>query len=112
MIDLLYYAGAAILGGIAGWAIGSLIAKYWEQAKEWFCSVWRSLRRVSRGVGLLVRKGQKLFKRLLVLLIDGEVEEYYDESDTGVEINRDELTAEAIKALDEDDYLVVETYES
>ena len=112
MIDLLYYAGAALLGGLAGLAIGSLIAKYWEQAKEWFGNVWRSLRRVSRGVGLLVRKGQRLFKRFLALLLNGEVEEYYDESDTGVEISRDDLTTEALKALDEDGYLVAEVYES
>lgn len=112
MIDLLYYLGAAALGGLIGYGVGSLLAKYWDKAKEWFGQVWRSLRRVSRGVGILIRNGEKLFKRFVAQLANGEVEEYYDENDDGVEIEWDNLTDEAKKALEDDEYIVVENYES
>ena len=110
MIDLLYYGAAALIGGLIGYGVASLISKYWEKAKEWFNQVWRNLKRVSRAVGLLVRKGNRLFKRFIAQLTNDEVEEYYDENDDGVEIKWDELTDEAKKALKDDEYLVVETY--
>lgn len=109
--DILIGLGAAALGALLGIGVGSLLAKYWDKAKEWFGQVWRSLRRVSRGVGILVRSGKKLFKRFVAQLTDGEVEEYYDENDEGVEIEWDNLTEEAKKALEEDEYIVVENYE-
>ena len=43
MWDILYYAGAALLGGLIGWAIGSAISKYLDKAKEWFAQVWREI---------------------------------------------------------------------
>lgn len=112
MIDLIYYLGTAVLGGLIGYGVGALIAKYWDKAKEWFGQVWRSLKRVSRGVGVLIRNGNKLFKRLVVQLFGGEVEEYYDEEDEGVEIDWSDLTDEAKKALEEDEYIVVDNFES
>lgn len=110
MIDLLYYGLAALAGGLIGYGVGSLIAKYLDKAKEWFNRVWRGLSRVSRAVGILVRQGNRLFKRFVAQLLNGEVEEYYDENDKGVEIQWGDLSDEAKKALDEDEYLVVETY--
>ena len=44
-------------------------------------------------------------------LKDGEIEEYYDTSDEGVEIKWEELTDEAKKALQEDEYIPVACYE-
>ena len=52
-----------------------------------------------------------MFKALIVQLTNGEDEQYIDTEDEGVEINKDELSEEAYKALYEDDYIVVETYE-
>lgn len=115
MIDILFDVGATLLGGliggVAGYFIGKALVKYWEKAKNWFEQVWNSLTRVSRAVGILVRQGNKLFKRFVALLTNGEIEEYYDESDEGVEIDWDELTDEAKKALQEDEYIPVACYE-
>lgn len=115
MIDLLFDIGATLLGGIiggvAGYFIGKALVKYWEKAKNWFDQVWKSVTRVSRAIGILIRQGNKLFKRFVTLLTNGEVEEYYDESDEGVEINWDELTDEAKKALQDDEYIPVACYE-
>lgn len=111
MIDLLYYLGGAILGGVAGYFIGKALVKYWEKAKEWFDRAWSNIARISRAVGILVRKGNRLFKRFITQLFDGEVEEYYEENDEGVEIDWDDLTDEAKKALREDEYIAVSSYE-
>ncbi len=112
MIDLLYYLGAAALGGLIGYGVGSLLVKYLDKAKEWFNRVWRGLSRVSRAIGILVRQGNRLFKRFVAQLFNGEVEEYYDENDVGVEIKWSELSDEAKKALEDDEFLVIETYGS
>lgn len=115
MIDILFDVGATLLGGliggVAGYFIGKALVKYWEKAKNWFEQVWNSLTRVSRAVGILVRQGNKLFKRFVALLTNGEIEEYYDESDEGIEIDWDELTDEAKKVLQEDEYIPVACYE-
>lgn len=110
MLDILYYIGAAAVGAVAGYFIGKALIKYWEKAKSWFDEMWRGIKRVYRAVGILVRKWGRLFKRFIVELFDGEVEEYYDPDDQGVEIEWDELTDDAKKALQEDEFLVVETY--
>lgn len=110
MIDLLYYLGAAAVGALIGAGVASLLSKYLDKAKEWFNKAWHGISRVSRAVGILVRRGNRLFKRFVAQLFNDEVEEYYDENDDGVEIKRDELSPEALQALDEDDYLLVETY--
>lgn len=111
MFDILYYLGSAIVGGIIGYAVGSLLAKYLEAAKEWFSQVWRNLKRVSRAIGILIRQKSRLFKRLVVQLFNGEIEEYYDETDEGVEIDWDDLTDEAKKALEEDEFILVSSFE-
>lgn len=110
MIDLLCYAGAALLGAAAGYFIGKALVKYWEKAKEWFDNAWRGISRISRAVGILVRQGNKLFKRFVTQLFNGEVEEYVDNSDEGVEIEWDGLTDEAKRALLEDEYIPVKNY--
>ncbi|MBD5325236.1 MAG: hypothetical protein HDS04_00980 [Bacteroides sp.] len=111
MIDLLYYLGAGLLGTAAGYFIGKAIAKYVEAALDWFKSVKSQISRVLRAAGILYRKGTRMFKALIVQLTNGEDEQYIDTEDEGVEINKDELSEEAYKALYEDDYIVVETYE-
>lgn len=108
--NLLYYLGAAAIGGLVAWGVGSLIAKYWKKAKEWFKKVWRSLSRVSRAVGILVRQGNRLFKLFVAQFTNGQVQQYYDENDQGVEIEWDKLSAEAQRALSQDDFIVVENY--
>lgn len=115
MIDILINVGAALLGGLiggaAGYFIGKALVKYWEKAKNWFDQVWNGITRVTRAVGILIRQGNRLFKRFVTLLKDGEIEEYYDMSDEGVEIKWEELTDEAKKALQEDEYIPVACYE-
>lgn len=110
MWDILLQIGAVALGGVAGYFIGRALVKYWEKAKDWFDRAWRNIQRISRAVGILVRQGNRLFKRFIAELFNGEVEEYYDENDEGVEIEWDELTDEAKKALQEDDYIAVASY--
>lgn len=56
-------------------------------------------------------KGKRLYKRFVALLNDEEIEEYEDTSDEGVEIDRDELNPDILKALDEDGYIPVKYYE-
>lgn len=115
MIDILIDLGAAVIGGLiggaAGYFIGKALVKYWEKAKNWFDQVWNSIQRVRRAVGILLREGNRLFKRFVTLLFNGETEEYYDQSDEGVEIKWEELTDEAKKALQEDEYIAVASYE-
>ncbi len=111
MLDILYYLGAAVLGGVAGYFIGQALVKYWEKAKSWFDQVWQNMSRVRRAVGILIRQGNRLFKRFVALLTNGETEEYYDQSDEGVEIEWEDLTDEAKKALQDDEYIAVACYE-
>ena len=111
MLDILYGIGAAIAGGVAGYFIGQALVKYWERAKNWFEHVWRGLKRVYRGVGLLVKEGGRLYKRFVALLFNDEIETYVETDDPGVEIDRDELSREALKALDEDGFIPVSCYE-
>lgn len=112
MWDLLYYAGAAIVGGVAGYFIGKAISKYLEKALNWFEEVKKTLSRLVRAAGILVRNGSRLYKRFVAQLTNGEIEEYYDQADEGVEIEWDDLTEEAKKALQEDEYIVVANYEA
>lgn len=112
MWDLLYYAGAAIVGGVAGYFIGKAISKYLEKALNWFEEVKKTLSRLVRAAGILIRNGNRLYKRFVAQLTNGEIEEYYDQSDEGVEIEWDDLTEEAKKALQEDEYIVVANYEA
>ncbi len=112
MWDILYYAGAALLGGLIGWAIGSAISKYLDKAKEWFAQVWREIPRVVKAVGVLVRiNANRLKKHLIALLSNDEVEEYVENGDEGVEVDPDEIPADALKALNEDGYIPVAVYE-
>jgi len=111
MLDLLYYLGAGLLGAAAGYFIGKAIAKYVEAALNWFKSVKNQISRLLRAAGILYRKGTRMFKALIVQLTNGEEEQYIDTEDEGVEIDKEELSEEAYKALYEDDYIVVETYE-
>ena len=102
MSVLLWIAGALLLGGVVGY--------YISQAIEWFKDVYYKLKRVFRGVGILIRRGSKVFKRLFVELTNGEEEEYYDSVDEGIEISDPQLSDEVRRALYADDYLIVETY--
>lgn len=111
MLDILYYIGAGLLGAAAGYFIGKAVAKYVEKALEWFQAVRNQVSRISKAVGILYRKGTRMFKAFIVQLINGEEEQYVDSGDEGVEIKKDELSEEAYKALYEDDYVVVKTYE-
>lgn len=112
MLDLLYYIGAAVVGGVAGYFIGSAIAKYLDKAKDWFNEVWHSLSKAARGVGLLVKHGNRLFKHFIAELRNGEIEEYGATDDEGIEIDWNDLSDEAKKALCEDEYLVISSFES
>lgn len=111
MLDILYYLGAGILGAAAGYFIGKAIAKYVEAAIDWFKAVKNQISRLFRAAGILYRKGTRMFKAFIVQLTNGEEEQYIDTEDEGVEIDKDELSEEAYKALYEDDYIVVETFE-
>lgn len=111
MLDILYYLGAGILGAAAGYFIGKAIAKYVEAALDWFKAVKNQISRLFRAAGILYRKGTRMFKAFIVQLTNGEEEQYIDTEDEGVEIDKDELSEEAYKALYEDDYIVVETFE-
>ena len=114
MLDILLNIGIGILGGLiggaAGYFIGKALIKYWEKAKDWFDRAWNNIKRLSRAVGILLRQGNKLVKRFIAELSNGEIEEYYDENDPGVEIEWDELTDEAKKALQDDNYIPVAIY--
>lgn len=111
MWDILFTAGAVLLGGLLGYGIAELISRYLDKAIEWFNQAWNGIQRVKRAVGILIMKGKRLYKRFVALLNDEEIEEYEDTSDEGVEIDRDELNPDILKALDEDGYIPVKYYE-
>lgn len=111
MWDILVTAGAALLGSLLGYGIAELISRYLDKAIEWFNQAWNGIQRVKRAVGILIMKGKRLYKRFVALLNDEEIEEYEDTSDEGVEIDRDELNSDILKALDEDGYIPVKYYE-
>lgn len=111
MWDILFTAGVALLGGLLGYGIAELISRYLDKAIEWFNQAWNGIQRVKRAVGILIMKGKRLYKRFVALLNDEEIEEYEDTSDEGVEIDRDELNPDILKALDEDGYIPVKYYE-
>lgn len=108
--NLLYYLGAAAIGGLVAFGIGSLISKYIKKAKEWFNRLWHGLSRIYRAVGILIRQGNRLFKRFIAQFSNGEVQQYYDENDEGVEIEWNKLSSEAQRALAQDDFITVENY--
>lgn len=115
MLDILLQGLAVVagglIGGVAGYFIGKAISEYVEKAKGWFSSVWHQLSRVYRGAGILVRHGNRLFKRFIAQLTDGEIEEYEERGDNGVEVDLDDLSEEAKKELLEDGYIVASVYE-
>lgn len=111
MWDILFTAGTVLLGGLLGYGIAELISRYLDKAIEWFNQAWNGIRRVKRAVGILIMKGNRLYKRFVALLNDDEIEEYEDISDDGVEIDRGTLKPEILKALDEDGYIPVKCYE-
>lgn len=112
MIELIYLFGKAVIAAIVCYGVYSILSKYWEDAKLAFNKAWNSIRRLFRAAGVLVRRGNKLFKLFVVQTIKGEIETYEDEEDNGVEIdiNDPNLTQEVREALLEDDFLVVEQY--
>ena len=112
MIEWFLLFGKAVIAAIVCYGVYSLLTQYWEEAKLAFNKAWSSIRRLFRAVGVLVRRGKKLFKLFVVQTLSGEIETYEDEEDNGVEIdiNDPNLTLEVRKALLEDDYLVVQQY--
>ena len=86
MEELLFNLGAAALGGLIGWLVGSAISKYLDKAKDWFQNVWNSLTR-------------------------SKVEYYEQPDDEGVEVDDSELNDNVLKALNEDGYVPVAVYE-
>ena len=115
MLDILVQFGAGIfgaaIGGAACYFIGKALADYFDKAKSWFDQAWQSTQRISLALGILVRRGNRLFKQFVVKTFGGEVESYGDTTDDGVEIEWDALTAEAKKALIEDELIPVQRYE-
>ena len=111
MLDLIFQ-GALLLGSIIlGAGIGYALAKYLEKAKEWFQKLWLEISRISRAVGILMRRGNRLFKVFVTQAFNGEIEAYEDPEDEGEEIEWDELSDEAKKALLDDDFIPVEVFE-
>lgn len=112
MLDLIFQIGASLLGGaLLGAGIGYLLSQYLDRAKEWFDRAWRQISRISRAVGILVRRGNRLFKVFVTQFFNGEVESYEEEGDKGVEIDWDDLSDEAKEALSEDEFIPVSRYE-
>lgn len=107
--DLLLYAGAAFLGGL----LGAAIASYIEDAINWFRRFWDthdSIRRNCKAIGVLIKHGIKVVKRIFVKKPNGKEEEYYQINDEGEEISNLNLPSEVEKSLHKDGYLIVETY--
>ncbi len=112
MLDLFFNIGAALVGAALGYAIGSAIANYLDKAKNWFQQAWNSISKISRAVGILVRRGNRLFKQFVVETFGGEVDVYEPTDDSGVEVKEEELSDEARNALfGEDGYIPVAYYE-
>lgn len=112
MWNLIFTIGAAAIGGLLGYAISSAISKYLDKAKEWFNYAWKQISRITRAVGILVRREYRLFKVFVVETYSGEVELYEQQDDEGVEFKQSELSDEVREALFcEDGYIAIETYE-
>lgn len=108
---LLSYLLAVAAGGLLGAGIGYLLSKYLETAIEWFKTAWRSISRSIRAVGILYRRGKRLFKAIVVELIGGETEIYEPTGgDDGVEVTKDDMSPEAWNFLQDEDYLPIERY--
>lgn len=112
MFELIFEIGAALLGGaLLGAGIGYLLSKYLDQAIEWFDNAWKQISRIRRAAGILIRRGNRLFKVFVTQLFNGEIESYEERGDQGVEVDWDELSDEAKKALSEDEFIPVSRYE-
>lgn len=107
MEDLIFDVVVALGSGLLGFFIASAIEKYCKKACEWFESLWDSLSRQLRAVGYLVRRGKRLIKEFYVQLISGEVEQYVQHNDEGIEYKPEELPEEVKKALNKSDYVPI-----
>lgn len=112
MLDIIFQIGVSLLGGaLLGAGIGYLLSQYLDKAKEWFDYAWRNISRICRALGILVRRGNRLFKVFVTQLYNGEIESYEEEGDEGVEVEWDDLSDEAKKALSEDEFIPISSYE-
>lgn len=94
MEDLIVYGLGGLLAGLFGGLLVSAIVRYWKKALKWFERVSHQVRKYKYAVGVLVREGSKVFKRLWVQFITGEEEIYEEEGDEGEEIEEGELPRE------------------
>ena len=106
MEDLIIYGLGGLLGGLIGW-LASAIIKYCKKALDWFKSAFESIPRCRKAIGVLVREGGRVFKRLWVQFINGEESIYEEEGDVGVEMEAGELPDDIEKALNEQGIVAV-----
>lgn len=107
MEDLIIYGLGGLLGGIIGYFFASAIIKYCKKALDWFQSAYNNIPRCKKAIGILVREGNRVFKRLWVELTNGEEAIYEEEGDVGVEMEAGELPDEIENALNEQGIVAV-----
>lgn len=107
MEDLIIYGLGGLLGGLIGWLFASAIIKYCKKALDWFKSAFESIPRCRKAIGVLVREGRRVFKRLWVQFTNGEESIYEEEGDVGVEMEAGELPDDIEKALNEQGIVAV-----
>lgn len=108
MEDLIIYGLGGLLGGLFGYLFASAIIKYCKKALDWFKEAYASIPRCRKAIGILVREGRRVLKRLWVEFMNGEESIYHEEGDLGVEMETGgELPEEIEKALEEQGVVAV-----
>jgi hypothetical protein len=90
---------------IGGFIAGMLMATFLDEVVDWAKEVYCGLRNATKGVVKLIKKGSRIFKRLIVTFSNYKTEEYYEIGDAGREISEAELDDNIRRSLNSEGYV-------
>lgn len=96
-----------LIGGIIA---GMLIATFLEEAVDWARDVYLKLHDTAKGIVKLIKRGSRIFKRLVVTFLNYNTEEYYEVDDPGREISEINLDDNVRRSLNNEGFANVYTF--
>jgi hypothetical protein len=90
---------------IGGFIAGMLMATFLDEVVDWAKEVYYGLKNTAKGIVRIIKRGSRIFKRLVVTFLNYKTEEYYEVGDTGYEISETELDDNVRRSLNSDGYV-------